>query len=416
MTLFSSSPEKSGGDPDKTPKSFWEPIFTITPVMLTILATLLAGLSSSEMSRAQYYRSLAAQYQSKAGDQWGFFQAKRIRSTTIEQELDLFSGKPVNINADKLSAGLQNLQKRLQESTNIADQLRLAAGKALAGTEPVFGVAWHQALKELEDLAKEKVARVNQEMTTILERLNQKESQQAFTYLETFRLPSDENRDDQPKFDAEITSAIQAIQERRPEKEIAALVLPISESKIAEAVDRAENQAKSADEANRWLDKYLRDFDPVIKKLVLTVHVLDQAVAMVEAAGSDLSPGESSEDLQKAVAGLTRWNRNLQIHLQIIKDFQAVRKDFAVRRGNREAQDNLKTAWVYELRVHLNSVISDRHRQRSQHFFFGMLAAQAGTAIASLALAARYKSSLWSLASLAGLSALGFSLYVYLFV
>ena len=32
--------------------------------------TLLAGLASSEMTRAQYDRSFAAELQSKAGDQW----------------------------------------------------------------------------------------------------------------------------------------------------------------------------------------------------------------------------------------------------------------------------------------------------------------------------------------------------------
>ena len=78
------------GNPDTLtpPKSKWETIVTLTPVMLTLLATVLAGLSSSEMIQAQYYRSLAAQNQSKAGDQWGFFQAKRIRGTIMEAEVD----------------------------------------------------------------------------------------------------------------------------------------------------------------------------------------------------------------------------------------------------------------------------------------------------------------------------------------
>src|SRR5438132_3930699 len=73
----------------KTPKSFVETIISTTPVLLTVLATVLAGLSSSEMTQAQYYRSLAAQYQSKAGDQWSFFQAKRIRGTNLEMTVDL---------------------------------------------------------------------------------------------------------------------------------------------------------------------------------------------------------------------------------------------------------------------------------------------------------------------------------------
>src|SRR2546421_10440001 len=62
------------------PKTVWDKVITATPVVMTVLATILAGLSSSEMSQAQYFRSLAAQHQSKASDQWGYFQAKKQRS------------------------------------------------------------------------------------------------------------------------------------------------------------------------------------------------------------------------------------------------------------------------------------------------------------------------------------------------
>jgi hypothetical protein len=57
----------------------WGKILTTTPVVMAVVSTMLAGLASSEMTNAQYYRSLAAQQQSKAGDQWSFFQAKRLR-------------------------------------------------------------------------------------------------------------------------------------------------------------------------------------------------------------------------------------------------------------------------------------------------------------------------------------------------
>jgi hypothetical protein len=71
------------------PPSAWGKILTATPVILTVVATALAGLASSEMTRAQYSRALAAQQQSKAGDQWGFFQAKRLRSALQRNTLDL---------------------------------------------------------------------------------------------------------------------------------------------------------------------------------------------------------------------------------------------------------------------------------------------------------------------------------------
>jgi len=64
--------------------SAWTKAMQLTPVVLTLLATALAGISSSEMTQAMYFRTLASQHQAKAGDQWAFFQAKRIRGTSLE--------------------------------------------------------------------------------------------------------------------------------------------------------------------------------------------------------------------------------------------------------------------------------------------------------------------------------------------
>jgi|WetSurMetagenome_2_1015567.scaffolds.fasta_scaffold33393_2 hypothetical protein len=74
------------------PQTTWGRILLATPVVMAVVATLLAGLASSEMTRAQYNRSLAAQQQSKAGDQWSFFQAKRLRGTMQLSTLDILKG------------------------------------------------------------------------------------------------------------------------------------------------------------------------------------------------------------------------------------------------------------------------------------------------------------------------------------
>ena len=71
------------------PKTKWGKVLATTPVVMTVIATLLAGLSSGEMIRAQYDRSLAAQQQSKAGDQWNYFQAKRLRAAQERSTLDV---------------------------------------------------------------------------------------------------------------------------------------------------------------------------------------------------------------------------------------------------------------------------------------------------------------------------------------
>ena len=73
----------------KLKRTIWEKIVISTPVILTVIATILAGLSSSEMSTAQYSRSLAAQMQSKVSDQWGYYQAKRIRAQQCDNTLQI---------------------------------------------------------------------------------------------------------------------------------------------------------------------------------------------------------------------------------------------------------------------------------------------------------------------------------------
>ena len=66
-------------------------LLLVTPVVMTVIATLLAGLASSEMTRAQYDRAYAAQLQSKAGDQWNYFQAKNIRSHVYDADAEIAS-------------------------------------------------------------------------------------------------------------------------------------------------------------------------------------------------------------------------------------------------------------------------------------------------------------------------------------
>ncbi len=73
------------------PQSKWGKILSSTPIVMTVIATMLAGLASSEMTKAQYDRAYAAQLQSKAGDQWGYFQAKKLRSSLAQNSFDLLA-------------------------------------------------------------------------------------------------------------------------------------------------------------------------------------------------------------------------------------------------------------------------------------------------------------------------------------
>jgi Domain of unknown function (DUF4337) len=73
------------------PPNKWGKVLGATPIIMTVIATMLAGLASSEMTKAQYDRSAAAQLQSKAGDQWSFYQAKKLRSAVAHNTLDLLA-------------------------------------------------------------------------------------------------------------------------------------------------------------------------------------------------------------------------------------------------------------------------------------------------------------------------------------
>ena len=59
--------------------------------------------------------------------------------------------------------------------------------------------------------------------------------------------------------------------------------------------------------------------------------------------------------------------------------------------------------------------IPEELKTEVQHFFFGMLGAQAAVIISTFAIAARKRNLLWSLAAGAGALAILFAVYVYLY-
>ena len=101
------------------PPSRFGKILSATPVVMAVVATMLAGLASSEMTRAQYDRSLGAQQQSKAGDQWSFFQAKRLRGAIQHNTADLLQTVTEVHPFD--TAALEKLAGQSSEQPDIAE-------------------------------------------------------------------------------------------------------------------------------------------------------------------------------------------------------------------------------------------------------------------------------------------------------
>src|SRR5882724_7108489 len=106
------------------PQSKWGKILGATPIIMTVIATMLAGLASSEMTKAQYDRSLAAQLQSKAGDQWSYFQAKKLRSAVARNNLDLLAA----------TADIQPLGAAVLEGADASTIAALTKGEIPAAT------------------------------------------------------------------------------------------------------------------------------------------------------------------------------------------------------------------------------------------------------------------------------------------
>jgi hypothetical protein len=95
--------------------------------------------------------------------------------------------------------------------------------------------------------------------------------------------------------------------------------------------------------------------------------------------------------------------------------FSAARLRFDARRYHKESAYNFAVARLYEVEVRRSSGLSDRNRDRSKNFFYGMLVAQAAVTIATFSLALREQSVLWAIASAAGALAIGLGIYVYVF-
>ena len=66
------------------PSSLFDKFGAALPIALTAIATAFAGLSTSEMSNAMYWRSAAAQDQAKVNDQWMLAGFKRDRSLIVQ--------------------------------------------------------------------------------------------------------------------------------------------------------------------------------------------------------------------------------------------------------------------------------------------------------------------------------------------
>lgn len=315
---------------EEMPHTTWGKILTATPVVMAVVSTMLAGLASSEMTRAQYDRSLAAQQQSKAGDQWSFFQAKRLRGAVQRNTSDL-----------------------LQTMAQVRP-LDTAALRAWAGQLP-------PELAPVRD--------------RVLQALDSTNGQQAIQYLQKGELPP---IGAEPAKDPNLKAALTGLEQLGTDAEMAKLLAPITAQQLEDAVRAARDHSQS--------------FDTATKPINQEIDALESALSNL-AAQSNTGSGPS-----------------------VNRDFMAARLKLAAQRYEIEGRLNQTIANLYELQVRKSNFSAERHHYRSQRFFFGMLGAQMGVIISTFAMAARKRNLLWSLAAGAGILAVAFALYVFLYV
>jgi hypothetical protein len=326
------------------PPTRWGKLLSATPVVMAVVATMLAGLASSEMTRAQYDRSLAAQQQSKAGDQWSFFQAKRLRGAFQQNSLDLLRS---TVELRPLSAAsLKDAAEQLSAKVNDPE-----AAKA---------------------------------KTELLTALDSPAGQQALSFLQRGQVPP---AGAALAVDPNIKAALDAVENLTPDPEVAPVLARITNKALDDALLAARDRAQAFDTATKPINQEIDSLDSLLGRLAACLQAKPTSDGASSAAGASVT-----------------------------RDFTAARLRYASLRYEVEARLNQAIANFYELQVRKSNISAERHHNRSQRFFFGMLGAQLGVIIATFAIAARQRNLLWSLAAAAGLLAIAFAIYVYLYV
>jgi hypothetical protein len=348
-------------------RTAWETIVITTPVILTVVATVLAGLSSSEMSSAQYFRSLAAQMQSKVSDQWGYFQAKKLRAEQCGNTVAIIRGMSQSIPVDQ--------QEFSQTMDQLMNEMRLVSMRVRNANAQNFQLQL-PADTTRPDGMDQMAAFLRGDIPTVEER---------------------------PIGNQQILDAIRAVGSNASEVDLEQQAGKISQDDLDKATTVANQNSAAFDNA---LDQLTVKYSGLAQKSeAISRHAAaferaareapDQVVSM-EPAGSLNTIHELNSQLSNAVA--------------------VARLGFNANRYQREAHYNEVLADLLEIQVRRQGFTSDRHRVRSKEFFYGMLGAQAGVTIATFSLAVQRRNLLWGLAASAGLAAVTFAAYVYMFV
>src|SRR3954465_2630389 len=201
------------------PQTTFGKILTATPVAMAVVATMLAGLASSEMTKAQYDRSLAAQQQSKAGDQWSFFQAKRLRGAYQRNTADLV--------------------------------------QSLTEVHPVDPAALKAFASQSSEGAKAK--------SDLITLLDSPRGQQALASLQKGELPPPPP---QIKISPETQKALETVESSDADAEVAVALGKVSSRELDDAVRAARERAQAFDSASTPVNQTIDRLDSLVLQAV----------------------------------------------------------------------------------------------------------------------------------------------------
>jgi len=271
------------------PGTTWGKILSTTPVVMAVIATMLAGLASSEMTRAQYDRALAAQQQSKAGDQWNFFQAKRLRGAYQRNTADLLQA--------------------------VAEVHELDASKLRAATERLASVTGTSEQTEAPKLKSE-----------LLALLDSTAGQEALQRLKNGRLPAAPPA----PLDPQIKSAIDAADNLSPDSEIASVLAGVANQTLEAAVRAARDQAQAFDTATKPLNQAMDRFENLLDRLAVCLAQSNSGAGGLDAVGRSLN-----RDFTAARLGLAAQRYEVEARLN-----QAIANlyELQVRKSNLSAE------------------------------------------------------------------------------
>jgi hypothetical protein len=282
------------------PRPFWEGVLTGTPVVLTVLSTLLAGLSSTEMSLAQYHRALSAQHQAKTVDQWSFFQAKRGRAAGYDTAVDGMIASASAAGSAPLPVTPQRVSAELGTSAG-ANAVTPEMADALTRIVPPFpklkGDVFEPASAAPKGLELTPVAPEDGTVATLMEAVRR-------------RLTEDQTRD---------------------------LVGRVDPTAVADSLRAAEYNANSFDEWSDRIDVPLSAVDALLRR-----H------AESAAASGDRGKAESASRLRRdwiiARDTFLAWRYRIQANFNMRS---ALLYEVQVRRSSWESAIHIRRCWGY---------------------------------------------------------------------